>query len=1556
MITKFQKTIIPFILIIFSFYINSTLTSHDTHAASFSYQGVTYSNPDWPSTYQSYFESCIKGAIDNGGGSSAAVVCTETCTPSTDGQLGVMWAKGLGENGRIEADGKSDSHGQSLVSAKLYGAVYSCQRSGGDTDMKARYIAAINQATRGTRNSYSNDNAYKNAVIGFKLSYVKNPADIKSCNGSWDCYKSTELNRGYRPSNIHTWNFASKSGKTSGGASSLSFKIDTLGFFSDETLPLGYNSSTGEYYKKIYFFRCPSDNFERSSCFSDAPSRLSVYKIATFSHSNSASYNGATYSNDDIITIPKETESATINFTHILRRSDGWTSTSAKTNYALAKNATNLPNETTSFTDTFSISDSKNTGTIAQNGEARVCSYVTYKNITGLDGYNRPRADGDTSSSEICVKVRRAGESNLTVSGSSKVTDSSNPSNSGTNLTFNLPPSETSKTVKFEHTISRGDTFSINTPVTHSIEESLNDVIQEWKVGTGWPTGSISETLSQSLKSKTYSYNKTISVNQGESKKVCQTLHWTPTQFTFDIDGSGNPTGTPTGNETPSSTTACVTVSRAELTGRSPKEHSNVTINSVNANNDWDSHVGTAPLTSANLNQDYNVSFTHFLQLDEPFDEANVSYTIYEGKDKAHGTAKATGNVTLSSENKYALTSDINVLTATLKVTDWGQTNQVCQWVEYTPTTFAFIDGTYSAENSTGTRTTYEVCGSVTSPNTEEASISATTTGNVSAATLPARDMSVRGIFHFNHTLTHGQEVNIPLPTTYSVYYKIITKTRTSEGCAMTGSTVSGCTVIESVEEYQPRSGKHQIPLDDPGVKYSEPTNIIDQFNYEIQGNQSVTVCEYISLNYSRFKITNSDPRSIVERSNPLDTDEVCLTITRPGLIQTEGDPVTISGESFFDPSDYSNLYCDKLLPTKENTSCKIGKSNNPKINFSHRLIRNNIPNSEYIENTYYLFEDNNTVAHSALESNFYSQTIGLGNNETKILPEASSLDVGNNNIISTSSIQAGETKSACRTVYYKYNKYSIRYDYYYDWDGHRLDIAGTPFVTQTPDTSTDGIGNSNLVCANITRPYNFRIDYDGLSRDGVTENDITYPGEEIANINYKIKVQKRDSSAYWDNFAITEIPNAEIRLLGLTINDDSSYIDTTSSLAADPCDYYRSALGSANLLGCDTLRDIERTDDYTIRKDGTSTSYYLSDSSYTHTYSAGSITVPNDLPVGTKYCTALAVSPINSGNGNSISEFDYSQWVVSNISCSTVGKKPTIQVLGSSVYSSGSINTSKSTKVDGSNKTYFGSWTDFALISKADILGGSDKGMASGASLSGGRLNAPQICNHSPLTIANSQCDDSTAEILGQATGATRSSDAQSFYETLASKYVTNTPENYDGNLHTFCYDDNTLVYFSSGSLTINSDINLVDGGCPHISDGSYQYLSDIPQIIILAGNKITIAENVKNIDAWIVTKGILNTCDGHQPSDSYLTYDTCNKQLAINGPVIANEIELPRTYGGNAVDGDTFTDGTLDGNLSKAAEIIDYIPTTFLWGYNQSKKDAQPKTVYLKQLAPRW
>ena len=66
------------------------------------------------------------------------------------------------------------------------------------------------------------------------------------------------------------------------------------------------------------------------------------------------------------------------------------------------------------------------------------------------------------------------------------------------------------------------------------------------------------------------------------------------------------------------------------------------------------------------------------------------------------------------------------------------------------------------------------------------------------------------------------------------------------------------------------------------------------------------------------------------------------------------------------------------------------------------------------------------------------------------------------------------------------------------------------------------------------------------------------------------------------------------------------------------------------------------------------------------------------------------------------------------------------------------------------------------------------------------------------------------------------------------------------------------------------------------------------------------------------------------------------CDKQLTINGPILARNLYLRRTYGDAA-------------NPGTPAEILNLRPDVYLYGFSKTRNTGSIRTMYVKELAPR-
>ncbi|HEU4715637.1 MAG TPA: hypothetical protein VFS14_02290, partial [Candidatus Saccharimonadales bacterium] len=110
----------------------------------------------------------------------------------------------------------------------------------------------------------------------------------------------------------------------------------------------------------------------------------------------------------------------------------------------------------------------------------------------------------------------------------------------------------------------------------------------------------------------------------------------------------------------------------------------------------------------------------------------------------------------------------------------------------------------------------------------------------------------------------------------------------------------------------------------------------------------------------------------------------------------------------------------------------------------------------------------------------------------------------------------------------------------------------------------------------------------------------------------------------------------------------------------------------------------------------------------------------------------------------------------------------------------------------------------------------------------------------------------------------------------------------------------------------------------------------------VVIIANNINIHGNVRQIDAWLVASGTINTCNDFTGN---LTSNKCNQPLAVNGPVVTNRLVLNRTAGSGT--------GAQSGD---PAERFNLRPDAFLWAQLQASGNDKAQTVYSTELPPRF
>lgn len=290
-------------------------------------------------------------------------------------------------------------------------------------------------------------------------------------------------------------------------------------------------------------------------------------------------------------------------------------------------------------------------------------------------------------------------------------------------------------------------------------------------------------------------------------------------------------------------------------------------------------------------------------------------------------------------------------------------------------------------------------------------------------------------------------------------------------------------------------------------------------------------------------------------------------------------------------------------------------------------------------------------------------------------------------------------------------------------------------------------------------------------------------------------------------------------------------------------------------------------------------------------------------LHYGDKVCSFLAISPYQSD--------PLKTWRVSATKCYTVTKTPRLQVWGNDTrVGSGFIPTGTvTTSLINTNK---GSWGEYGVLAPKGITT-----FGSGASSSG-----------TNLTFANTPTVGSfttSASVLGTIP-AVQSYLVKAGNAPYKAKTGINTYDKRSDNITIATYEANA-VYITMGKVTISNDITNPSTG------------ANLSQMVIIAGD-IVIDPNVKQVDAWLIASGMINTCSA---AGSPTVTNCGGSQLTINGPIMAKQLLLRRTGGDDA-------------DQNSPAETFNLRGDAYIWMRKLSGLTGTVRTVYTRELAPRY
>ena len=412
---------------------------------------------------------------------------------------------------------------------------------------------------------------------------------------------------------------------------------------------------------------------------------------------------------------------------------------------------------------------------------------------------------------------------------------------------------------------------------------------------------------------------------------------------------------------------------------------------------------------------------------------------------------------------------------------------------------------------------------------------------------------------------------------------------------------------------------------------------------------------------------------------------------------------------------------------------------------------------------------------------------------------------------------------------------------------------------------------------------------------------------------------------------------NWQITKIVLNSGVDISNKSVGGSSSGDACTYYRGIFGNgAFYQGKCTAGDLGSSNTI-VKADGTITPS-INPSNY----------VIDDYPVGTRVCYAFSVNKYSS-------ESNDKAFYHSNIICNVIVKKPKTQILGGDLIvgrNFGTASTPNSNVVSSVSvkvpKAY-GSWVEYGIFATGSITG---TGSASAFSSKSNLANVTDQCSYSKLSFNNAiGYNSSCSSVIGKYQTGRSMPDVTSNFPTtkkLPNKDNFSLDElasgaSYGTDLGHMNFTINSgseiapkkwiVINAPSSTVTISANINY--------SDGPYTGIRDIPQVVIIAKN-INIAENVTNVDAWLVAGDTIDTCS--RP-DKNLSSGICGGVLKVNGPLMAGKLLLRRTAGSGI--------GSTTGD---PAEVFNLRADTYLWASTHAKTNGVIKSVYTTELPPRF
>ena len=1088
----------------------------------------------------------------------------------------------------------------------------------------------------------------------------------------------------------------------------------------------------------------------------------------------------------------------------------------------------------------------------------------------------------------------------------------------------------------FNHYLSRKDGWS--SPTTASLTSvfkrkfTLDDSATSTGADSGWQSVSLSKPNGTN---KTVSHEiniSSLSLQPNTPKKVCSILtHRKYKSISGNSWSKDNTTDT-------EDSTICVWVKDDRIMvepGSRSYVHNSIeskTVTHTEGSGTLSSMGGSRAATKK-----FTFSFTHQLKLQGLAGYAyDIDYYVERSTNGGASYSAVTGGGSASSPNRassvYPSIGGIpsgNDAYYTVMTNNWvsddisrgGSTPTVCERITFKPKKVEIKMSTGSTTVKDASWQSSTVCAKVERRRPKEPEISATCKVIVDGQENPT---DVIYNTHANFQFQFGFNLSTSLGYTLGTNYTI---KRSVDGGAYTNVNANPIYVTA------PKNGISDSPL------------------VSVEEGKSKRVCETININPFKYTVhlndNGTDDGSPEAQTGGKDAATCCATVARPKREPRDDGEIIVYSESSgkLDQENQTGGY-------ESTQDAWLMKTTSADITYTHKLWRKAekhtgdgthqaaVTSPAEDVTVRYRFADPATNFASTSITNAHTSVIATNTENSKYSFNSNRTDnLLNANTLARAEV-VGVKNEYCQSVSYVSEKYTLR-GIYWQVDGQIY--TGDPSLqgTEAP-VSKDVVGKSVKGCVNVIRPYNFKID--SIEPSAKTKTSSTIPanaGQEI-EAEYTINVGKNDQ-----NYMITDVPQSDVKHISFVLNGtptNGALSGGKAESGTTPCTFFANKLGQT----MDTATPCDDSTSSGPLSDHNGTAYYT-DGSYkiTHRYS----TVIPKLDISKKFCLAIAVKP-SSSNPNGSYGFTTptntldTNYTISDATCYNVGKFPTVQVWGGSIYTSGGTDTSTTSVKEGNLNHIFGSWDDYLIIAKGKV-----SKTASGAALISG-LTDFSDCKISPLTVSNSACRDtdgelghSNIEIVDRVMSGikTRYIDGTGKYATL-SKVGDGGAYVVDRSVVSEALSYYPILLYNSDSsknVYITQD---VDTG---FTTRAYKTFA-IPQVIIYTTGNIYIDPSVKRVDAWLLAGGEIKTCANGSGTNIRTTADSdrCDNGLHITGPIVASKVSFDRTYGGD----------NAKGTVKEPAEIVDLNPGAYLFGANEATDHAQPITTYIHELPPRY